>query len=175
MGIRPLASLSKSQNKQYPRCSYNTSACFTSQPHSGVHGRSCEAPCTCSSTATTNTLWAIVPQGSPTPRRGLCIPTSGRWQLEAWDNQQEQLRPSQTWERLYGKTPFTPFPCFWGQTYSFSVPVQEQRETNTSGAAKGTAMNGLSWKGPLKAICSHSPAVHRDTHSSIRCSEPHPA
>ena len=34
--------------------------------------------------------------------------------------------------------------------------------------------NRLSWKGPFKAIWSNSPAVNRDTHSSIRCSEPHP-
>ena len=33
----------------------------------------------------------------------------------------------------------------------------------------------LSWKGPLKAIWLHSPALNRDTYSSIRCLEPHPA
>jgi len=31
------------------------------------------------------------------------------------------------------------------------------------------------WKGPLRAIWSNSPAVNRETHSFIRCSEPHPA
>jgi len=31
------------------------------------------------------------------------------------------------------------------------------------------------WKGPGKAIWSNSPAGNRDTYSSIRCSELHPA
>ena len=30
------------------------------------------------------------------------------------------------------------------------------------------SQNYLSWKGPLEAISSNSPAVNRDTHSSIR-------
>lgn len=34
--------------------------------------------------------------------------------------------------------------------------------------------NCLSWKGPLKAVWSHSPAVNRGSHSSITCSELHP-
>ena len=38
-----------------------------------------------------------------------------------------------------------------------------------------SSYNCLSWKGPLKAIWSHSPALNRDTDSSIRCSELHPA
>ena len=33
----------------------------------------------------------------------------------------------------------------------------------------------LSWKKPLTAVQSSSPAMNRDTHSSIRWSEPHPA
>ena len=32
----------------------------------------------------------------------------------------------------------------------------------------------MSWKGPLKAIWSNSPAVNRDTYSLIGCSEPCP-
>ena len=37
------------------------------------------------------------------------------------------------------------------------------------------SQNHLGWKGPLKLILSNSPALNRDTHSSTRCSEPHPA
>ena len=37
------------------------------------------------------------------------------------------------------------------------------------------SQNHLSWKEPLKAIWSNSPAMNRDPYSSIRCLEPHPA
>jgi len=36
------------------------------------------------------------------------------------------------------------------------------------------SLDHLNWKGPLKVIWSNSPAMNRDTYSSIRCSEPHP-
>jgi len=34
-----------------------------------------------------------------------------------------------------------------------------------------SSQNRSSWKAPLKAIWSHSPALNRNTYSSIRCSE----
>jgi len=33
----------------------------------------------------------------------------------------------------------------------------------------------LNWERPLKAVWSNSPAMNRETYSSIGCSEPHPA
>jgi len=70
-------------------------------------------------------------------------------------------------------------PC-WGcsdlqSTPSQGCPVQQEASAGPSQAVSHRIIESqsrLSWKGPLKAIWSNSPAVNRDACSSVRCSEP---